>query len=65
MPEVGIVTNEPKQGRTWQRIAEEASGEFDSAKLLNLALELEQALDQQFEKLKAPDPVGSRPSSPS
>lgn len=46
------MTNEPKHVRTWHQIAEEASKEFDSAKLLNLARELEQALDQEFGKFE-------------
>jgi len=50
--------------KTWRDIAEKASKETDPDKLLDLAQQLEKALDaDQRLRKKRPDSVGDRPSN--
>jgi hypothetical protein len=50
--------------KTWRDIAEKASKEVDPDKLLDLAQQLEKALDaDQRLRRKGPNAVGDRPSN--
>ncbi len=48
----------PKRARSWQEIAAEASREKDPKKLIQLAQELERALNEQYAR-PSPGPKGS------